>query len=210
MLLSQRRWNQWWNNTRHSSPCRWHVVYFERRPLGRTHSTAGNKYHLIDKRIKNRWKFWMWTRIRILVRTMDHVISMKSSFHSAHVLILILENIVKLKKSSLILAMDINEVQLESALQMARHTPVTAVTAVTLVTCVTFLHVIIIANVKIISLETFVKKWTHSHMHTKPQTVLPVNSKSFLLSMCLERTRIIAQWCFENGQRAFEYRKWKW
>ena len=74
---------------------------------------------------------------------MDHVISMKSSFHSAHVLILILENIVKLKKSSLILAMDINEVQLESALQMARHTPVTAVTAVTLVTCVTFLHVTI-------------------------------------------------------------------
>ena len=116
---------------------------------------------------------------------MDHVISMKSSFHSAHVLILILENIVKLKKSSLILAMDINEVQLESALQMARHTPVTAVTAVTLVTCVTFLHVIIIANVKIISLETFVKKWTPFHMHTKPPTVLPDHSSSFLLLMCL-------------------------
>ena len=40
------------------------------------------------------------------------------------------------------------------------------------------------ANVKIITLETFVKKWTHSHMHTKPQTALPVRSNSFLLSTC--------------------------
>ena len=32
------------------------------------------------------------------------------------------------------------------------------------------------ANVKIITLATFVKKWTHFHMHTKPRTVLPVPS----------------------------------
>ena len=80
---------------------------------------------------------------QIHVRTADHVTSMSSSFRSAHVLILIQENIVKLKKSSLILAMDINAVQLEFVLQMAKHTLATAVTAVTLVTCVTFLHVTI-------------------------------------------------------------------
>ena len=44
------------------------------------------------------------------------------------------------------------------------------------------------ANVKIITLETFVKKWTHSHMHTKPPTALHVHSSSFLLSTCLGRS----------------------
>ena len=39
------------------------------------------------------------------------------------------------------------------------------------------------ANVKIISLGTFVKKWTPSHMHTKLPTVPPVHSSSSLLSM---------------------------
>ena len=80
---------------------------------------------------------------QILVRTTDHVTLMNSNFHSAHVLIPTQENIVKLKKSSLTLAMDINAVQLEFALQMAKHTHVTVVTVVTLVTCVTFLHVTI-------------------------------------------------------------------
>ena len=51
---------------------------------------------------------------------------------------------MKQKKSLLTLAMDINVVQLESALQMVKHTLVTVVTAVTLVTCVTFLHVTIL------------------------------------------------------------------
>ena len=248
---------------------------------------------------------------QILVRTTGHVTLMNSSCHFALVLILILGNIVKQKKSLLILAMDINVVQLESALQMAKHTHVTVVTAVTLVTCVTFHHVTILlvvtmdravlllvlqlvivtldilvtnvtsvlvtpriavttesalsptqvlpnvivlvdspvkivtlthvtrhlvvlkalapltngtllaanvkldgtvtnvkttivtvsrvktavhvflkdperdANVKIITLETFVKRWTHSHMHTKPLTVLPVHSSSSLLLMFL-------------------------
>ena len=80
---------------------------------------------------------------RILVRTTGHVTSMSSSFHFALVLIPTPENIVKLKKSLLILAMGINAVQLEFVLQMAKHTLATAVTAVTLVTCVTFLHVTI-------------------------------------------------------------------
>ena len=81
---------------------------------------------------------------QILVRTTDHVTLMSSSCHFALVLILILGNIVKLKKSLLTLAMDINVVQLESALQMVKHTHVTVVTAVTLVTCVTFPHVTIL------------------------------------------------------------------
>ena len=81
---------------------------------------------------------------QILVRTTGHVTSMSSSFHSALVLILIQENIVKLKKSLLILAMVINAVQLEFALQMAKHTHATVVTVVTLATCVTFLHAIIL------------------------------------------------------------------
>ena len=81
---------------------------------------------------------------RILVRTADHVTLMNSSFLFAHALIPIQESIVKLKKSSLILAMDINVVQLESALQMAKHTHVTVVTVVTRVTCVTFLHATIL------------------------------------------------------------------
>ena len=77
------------------------------------------------------------------MRTTDHVTSMSSSFLFALVLIPIQENIVKLKKSSLTLAMDINAVQLEFALQMAKHTHVTVVTVVTLVTCVTSLRVTI-------------------------------------------------------------------
>ena len=248
---------------------------------------------------------------QILVRTTGHVTLMSSSFLFALALILILGNIVKQKKSLLILAMDINVVQLESALQMAKHTHVTVVTAVTLVTCVTFLlvtislvvtmgHAVLLvvlqlvnvsldilvinvksvhvtpkiavttesalsptqvwqnvivlvdspvtivtlthvtrhhvalkalapltngtllaanvkldgmvtnvkttivtvsrvktvvhaflndperdANVKIITLETFVKRWTHFHMHTKHQTVLPVHLNSSLLLMFL-------------------------
>ena len=41
------------------------------------------------------------------------------------------------------------------------------------------------ANVKIITLETFAKRWILSHMHIKPQTVLPVHSSSSLLLMFL-------------------------
>ena len=251
---------------------------------------------------------------QILVRTTGHVTLMNSSSHFALVLILILGNIVKQKKSLLTLAMDINVVQLESALQMAKHTHVTVVTAVSLVTYVTFLYVTISpvvtmghavlpmvlqrvnvtldtlvtnvnsvhvtpkiavttesalsptqvwqnvivlvdspvtiatlthvtrhhvalkvlapltnvtllvanvkldgtvtnvkttivtvsrvktvvhaflndperdANVKIITLETFVKRWIHFHMHTKPLTVLPVHSSSSLLLMCLDHS----------------------
>ena len=78
------------------------------------------------------------------MRTTDHVTSMSSSFLFALVLIPIQENIVKLKKSSLTLAMDINAVQLEFALQMVKHTLATVVTVVLLVTCVTSLHVTIL------------------------------------------------------------------
>ena len=81
---------------------------------------------------------------QIPVKTTGLVTSMSSSFPIALVPIPIPENIVKLKKSLLILAMDINAVQLVSALQMAKHTLATVVTAVTLVTCVIFLHVTIL------------------------------------------------------------------
>jgi len=79
---------------------------------------------------------------QIPARTTGHVILTNSSFHFALALIPLPENIVKLKKSSLILAMIINAIQLElSVLQMAKVTHVTVVTVVTLVTCVTFLRV---------------------------------------------------------------------
>ena len=78
------------------------------------------------------------------MKTTGLVTSMSSSFPIALVPIPIPENIVKLKKSLLILAMDINAVQLVSALQMAKHTLATVVIAVTLVTYAMFLHVTIL------------------------------------------------------------------
>ena len=77
------------------------------------------------------------------MKTTDHVTLTNFSSHFVLVRILSLVNIVKLKKSLLILAMGINVVQLESALLMAKHIHVTVVTVVTLATFVTFHHVTI-------------------------------------------------------------------